>query len=83
MSVKKPGMSAELEHYKKLEKIIYGWIAGSLSSTNNQLPAAGFATLFTRNLPALDVPAYSGSVAIVQSFLTLDQWVSPLLSFNH
>jgi hypothetical protein len=48
----------------EIGKIIYGWIAGSLSSTNNQLPAAGFATFFTCNLPALDVLAYSVSMAV-------------------
>jgi hypothetical protein len=35
-----------LRNTKEIGKIIYGWIAGSLSSTNNQLPAAGFATCF-------------------------------------
>jgi hypothetical protein len=57
-------MSEQLEHYRNW-KIIYGWIAGSLSSTNNQLPAAGFATFFTCNLPALDVPAYTVSMAMI------------------
>jgi hypothetical protein len=54
-------------HYRnttKIGKIIYGWIAGSLSSTNNQLPAAGFATFFTCNLAAVDVPVYSVSMAV-------------------
>jgi hypothetical protein len=35
-----------LRNTKEIGQIIYGWIAGSLSSTNNQLPAAGFATCF-------------------------------------
>jgi hypothetical protein len=53
-----------LRNTTEIRKIIYGWIAGSLSSTNNQLPAAGFAMFFTCNLPALDVLAYSVSMAV-------------------
>jgi hypothetical protein len=40
-----------------LIRIKCGWIAGSLSSTNNQLTAERFATFFTCNLPSL--PAYT------------------------
>jgi hypothetical protein len=55
-----------LRNTTEIGKIIYGWIADSLSSTNNQLPAAGFATFFTCNLPALDVLAYSVSMAVTK-----------------
>jgi hypothetical protein len=53
-----------LRNTTEIRKIIYRWIAGRLSSTNNQLPAAGFATFFTCYLPALDVLTYSVSMAV-------------------
>jgi hypothetical protein len=44
------GMSAQLEHYQNWKKIIYGWIAGRISSTKIQAPTADFATFSTNDV---------------------------------